>query len=65
MLAKIGIEHFAYKHIPNEELQAFSKNFHDLAEKLIAEVPDGRSKEISLEKLLEAKDAAVRARAVG
>jgi hypothetical protein len=53
------IGYFSYKHLP-EHLQVISKPFHDLAVVLIDTLPDNREKEKALDKLLEAKDAAVR-----
>lgn len=55
----MNIKYFAYDHLP-EFLQEVSKPFHDQAARLLDILPEGRSKEIALEKLLEAKDAAVR-----
>lgn len=51
---------FEYAHLP-EKLQAISKPFGDLANRLAADVPQGPERTIALRKLLEAKDAAVRA----
>ena len=52
---------FEYKHLP-EHLQAVSKPFGDLADKLCSEVEPGPERTVALRKLLEAKDAAVRAK---
>lgn len=51
---------FDYKHLP-PHLQAVSKPCHDLAEQMIGELPDGPELTVGLRKLLEAKDALVRA----
>jgi hypothetical protein len=53
------IQFFAYDHLrPN--LQAVSKPFSDLAHSLLA-MPKNPERTVALRKLLEAKDAAVRA----
>lgn len=52
---------FAYKHLP-DNLQSVSKQFHDLAHNIVDLNPgDKREATVALRKLLEAKDAAVRA----
>ena len=51
---------FGYSHLP-ERLQAVSRSFHFVATIQIDNLPDGYQKDICLQKLLEAKDAAVRA----
>jgi hypothetical protein len=51
---------FAYAHLPLQ-MQAVSKPFCDLAGQIIATVPRNPERTIALRKLLEAKDAAVRA----
>jgi hypothetical protein len=53
-------KHFAFDHLP-EHLQAVSREFHDLVVKLLATLPDSTELTVSLRKLLEAKDSAVRA----
>jgi hypothetical protein len=55
---------FAYAHLEREDLQAVSKSFADLAERVVALVPAGPERTVSLRKLLEAKDAAVCAVAI-
>ncbi len=50
---------FAYDHLPGH-LQAISKPFHDLAHQ-VAQRADNPETTVALRKLLEAKDAAVRA----
>lgn len=54
------MQFFAYAHLP-QHLQAVSAPFSELAEKLHAEVPRNPERTVALRKLLEAKDAAVRA----
>ena len=51
---------FAYTHLP-PHLQAVSEPFHSLAYKLSEAVDPGPERTVALRKLLEAKDAAVRA----
>jgi hypothetical protein len=51
---------FAYEHLP-ERLQEFSRPFHEVATWLTNAVPLGPERTVALRKLLEAKDAAVRA----
>lgn len=53
------LKFFTYEHLP-EKLQAISKPFSDLAHR-IAEGPSNAETTVALRKLLEAKDAAVRA----
>ena len=61
----MGPEHimqfFEYAHLP-EHLQAVSKPFCDLAEDVVATLPRNPERTVALRKLLEAKDAAVRAK---
>lgn len=54
------MKYFAYSHLP-EKLQSVSKPIGELAEKMDAELPDCAEKSVGLRKLLEAKDALVRA----
>jgi len=54
------IKYFAFEHLPSH-LQEVSKDFHDLAIKTVTRRPDCPETTIALRKLLEAKDAAVRA----
>lgn len=51
---------FDYEHLP-EKLQAVSKPFHALAHVAVALLPICAERTVALRKLLEAKDAAVRA----
>lgn len=53
------LQFFAYAHLP-PHLQAVSKPFGELAE-IIADGPQNSQTTIALNKLVEAKDAAVRA----
>ena len=52
---------FAYSHLPND-LQAVSQHFADLAERICDDIQQGPERTVALRKLLEAKDAAVRAK---
>ena len=66
------LHHFEYDHLP-PELQGVSRHFHWLAHALVGQAPvhdvsvheqfelDGPELTVALRKLLEAKDAAVRA----
>lgn len=54
------MQFFAYHHLP-ENLQTVSKPFCDLAEHLISSLQRNPERTVALRKLLEAKDAAVRA----
>ncbi len=51
--------YFAFDHLP-AHLQQLSKPCHDLAEAMIAVLPDGPELTAGLRKLLEAKDCFVR-----
>lgn len=55
------LQFFAYGHLP-QELQAVSRPFGDLALTLVEELPRNPERTVALRKLLEAKDAAVRAK---
>lgn len=57
---ELTLRWFEYAHLP-PKLQAVSKIFHDAAHALVAAVPASGERTVSLRKLLEAKDAAVRA----
>ncbi len=52
---------FTYAHLP-PHLQEVSKPFGDLAEWIVATLPPNPERIVALRKLLECKDAAVRAR---
>lgn len=54
------VRFFHYKHLP-EKLQATSYAFFKLAAHVIDTVPRNAERTVALRKLLEAKDAAVRA----
>ena len=54
------MQFFAYAHLP-PHLQAVSKPFGELADKIVAVCPRNPERTKALNKLLEAKDAAVRA----
>ncbi len=51
---------FAYEHLP-DHLKSVSKPFGDLAKQLCDTVSSGPERTVALRKLLESKDAAVRA----
>lgn len=55
------IKYFAYAHLP-AHLQEVSKPIGDLAQLMDESLPDGPEKSAGLRKLLEAKDALVRAK---
>lgn len=52
---------FEYSHLP-EHLQAVSKPFGELAAKVCEVIAGGPERTVALRKLLESKDAAVRAK---
>lgn len=52
---------FVYNHLP-EHLQAVSKPFGELAEQTCNSIPPSPERTVALRKLLESKDAAVRAK---
>ena len=54
------VQFFAYGHLP-QHLQAISKPFSDLKDSIVADLPRNPERTVALRKLLEAKDAAVRA----
>jgi hypothetical protein len=54
------MQFFSYSHL-SAPMQAVSRPFCELAEKLSAELPENPEKTTALRKLLEAKDCAVRA----
>jgi len=58
------LKFFAYDHL-REDLKSVSKPFAQLAEQVVALVPAGPERTVSLRKLLETKDAAVRAVGIG
>ena len=54
------IQFFAYAHLPLH-LQTVSKPFGDLAQQIVDTISRNPERTVALRKLLEAKDAAVRA----
>ena len=52
---------FAHEHLP-PELAAISKLFAELAQSIVETLPRNPERTVALRKLLEAKDAAVRAK---
>lgn len=58
-MAEPILQFFAYAHLP-ERLQAVSRPFGELAQ-IVATLPRNPERTVALRKLLEAKDAAVRA----
>ena len=55
------LKFFAYDHLKNEQLQEVSSQFAHLADWIDANLPESAESMVALRKLLEAKDAAVRA----
>jgi hypothetical protein len=55
------LQFFSYAHLP-AELQAVSQTFYDLACRIVQSLPRNPERTVALRKLLEAKDAAVRAK---
>jgi hypothetical protein len=51
---------FTYEHLP-ERLQSISKPFSELAKEVAGRAPNNQETTVALRKLLESKDAAVRA----
>ena len=54
------LKFFAYDHLP-DKLKAVSQPFAELAHQIAARAPDNPETTVALRKLLESKDAAVRA----
>lgn len=54
------MQFFAYAHLP-EKMQAVSKPFGELAQRIVETLPRNPERTVALRKLLEAKDCAVRA----
>lgn len=54
------LQYFAYAHLP-AHLQKVSRPFWELAHQLVADLPRNPERTVALRKLLESKDAAVRA----
>lgn len=55
------LQFFAYEHLP-PHLASISKVYHELAHHIVECVPRNPERTVALRKLLESKDAAVRAR---
>lgn len=55
------LRYFEYEHLPTSTLRSTSFVFSELAYHLDFILPDGDQKDVSLQKLLESKDAGVRA----
>lgn len=55
------LQFFDYAHL-REELQDISEPFSDLAYSVVMQLPRNPERSVALRKLLEAKDAAVRAK---
>ena len=54
------LQFFAFAHLP-EHLQAISRPFGELANHIVGTLPRNPERTVALRKLLESKDAAVRA----
>ena len=54
------MQFFAFAHLP-PHLQAVSKPFGEMAQNIVATLPRNPERTVALRKLLESKDAAVRA----
>ena len=57
----VDMRFFSYAHLP-DHLKEASKKIADLAREMDEELPDGPEKTVGMRKLLEAKDAFVRAK---
>jgi hypothetical protein len=55
------MQFFAYEHLP-QHLQEVSKPFGELAQQIVETLPRNPERTVALRKLLESKDAAVRAK---
>lgn len=55
------LRYFEYEHLATSPLKSTSFVFAELAHHLDAILPDGDQKDVALQKLLESKDAGVRA----
>jgi hypothetical protein len=55
------LQFFGFAHL-KPELQATSKMFHDLALRMVIDLPRNPERSAGLRKLMEAKDCAVRAK---
>lgn len=54
------LKYFKYDHLP-ENLQTISKPFGEMANMIVDKLPRNPERTVALRKLLESKDAAVRA----
>lgn len=54
------LQYFSFQHLP-QRLAEVSKPFSELAHQIVEELPRNPERSVALRKLLEAKDAAVRA----
>lgn len=55
------LQFFSFEHLP-PHLQEVSKKFHEMAHFIVDNLPSNPERTVALRKLLEGKDAAVRAR---
>lgn len=55
------MDYFEYDHLPEGPLRGVSRQWGELATAMFLQLPDGPEKTVALRKLLEGKDAAVRA----
>ena len=55
------LRYFEFEHL-RDDLKPVSRRFYELAHWIVAELPRNAERTVALRKLLEAKDAAVRAR---
>lgn len=55
------LRYFAYEHLRDEGLRTVSRQFAALADRVVELLPRSPERTIALRKLLESKDAAVRA----
>lgn len=60
LLANPILRYFHYSHLP-PHLQEHSKPFCELAKRIVTTLPHNEERSVALRKLLEGKDAAVRA----
>lgn len=61
LLLEPNLQFFSFAHLP-QHLQEVSKPFCDLAWQVVESLPANDQRRLCIERLLEAKDAAVRAR---
>jgi hypothetical protein len=55
------LQYFSFEHLHRDDLKQVSSKFHALANDLASTLPRNAERTVALRKLLEAKDAAVRA----